>query len=352
MTEAPFPGGRLTINLGALATNWRAVAARVAAETAAVVKANAYGIGIEAAGPALARAGVRTFFVALVDEGIRLRRAVPDATIYVLAGLIKGSGPTLVTHELRPVLGSMREVADWAAAGAPIGSALHVDTGMNRLGLTPAEALALDAATIRPSLVMSHLVISEEPDDPLNRKQRDAFVAVRAAFPGVPASLANSAGVYLGPDFHFDVVRPGIALYGASPGPKVPAPMNVVATAEARVLIVRNANPGETVGYGATRRLDRPTKIAVLGVGYADGYHRTTKDGHVSIRGKSAPLLGRVSMDLIAVDVTDIPDAARDDWAELFGPHVRVDDVAAGSRTVGYELLTALGHRYARRYVG
>jgi alanine racemase len=326
----------------------------VAGETSAVVKANAYGIGIEAAGPSLARAGCRTFFVALVDEGIRLRRAVPDATIYILAGLIPGSTATLVAHNLRPVLGSMAEIAEWAAAGAPIGSALHVDTGMNRLGITPAEALALDVSTIKPSLVMSHFVISEAPDDPLNLRQRQAFAAVRAAMPDVPASLANSAGVYLGRDFHFDLVRPGIALYGASPGPKVSAPMNVVATAEARVLIVREGQPGETVGYGAIRTLTRPTRIAVIGAGYADGYHRITTgaEAHVVIHRQRAPLLGRVSMDLIAVDVTDIPAATRGDWAELFGRHVPVDDVAAWSGTVGYELLTGLGHRYERRYLG
>jgi alanine racemase len=352
MSDVPFPGGRLTVDLAALAANWRAIASRVSGETAAVVKANAYGIGIETATPALARAGCRTFFVALVEEGIRLRRAVPDATIYILAGLIADSAPTLVQHNLRPVLGSMAEIEEWAAAGAPIGSALHVDTGMNRLGITPAQALALDVTRIKPSLVMSHFVVSEEPDDPLNIRQRQAFAAVRAAMPEVPASLANSAGVYLGPDFHFDLVRPGIALYGASPGPKVPAPMNVVATVEARVLIVRDGKPGETVGYGATRTLARPTRIAVVGAGYADGYHRITSGGYVVIRGKRAALLGRVSMDLIAVDVTDIPGAARGDWAELFGRQVPVDDVAGWSGTVGYELLTGLGHRYERRVVG
>jgi alanine racemase len=352
MSDVQFPGGRLTVDLSALAANWRAVAGHVAGETAAVVKANAYGIGIEAAGPALARAGCRTFFVALVEEGIRLRRAVPDATIYILAGLIPGSGPTLVANDLRPVLGSMPELEEWAGAGAPIGSALHVDTGMNRLGITPAQALGLDVSRIRPSLVMSHFVISEEPEHPLNVQQRQAFAAVRAAMPDVPASLANSAGVYLGPDFHFDLVRPGIALYGASPGPKVPAPRNIVATAEARVLIVRDAQAGETVGYGATRTLARHTRVAVLGAGYADGYHRITSGGHVVIRGKPAALLGRVSMDLIAVDVTDVPGAQRGDWAEIFGRQLAVDDVAAWSGTVGYELLTGLGHRYERRYLG
>jgi alanine racemase len=354
MADISLAPSRLTIDLGALVANWRAVAAKVATETSAVVKADAYGIGIERAGPALAKAGCRTFFVATAEEGRRLRKAAPGVTIYVLAGALPGEAAALVGDNLRPVLGSLPEVEEWAAAGAPAGAALHVDTGMNRLGVTPAQAVALDAARIGPSLVMSHLVISEEPGDPLNRRQLDAFRAVRAAMPGVPASLANSAGVYLGPDYHFDLVRPGIALYGASPGPKVAAPMNVVVTAEARVLIVRDAQAGETVGYGATRGLTRPTKIAVLGAGYADGYHRITggEGAHVVVHGMAAPLLGRVSMDLIAVDVTDIPGVQRGDWAELFGRHVPVDDVAAHSGTVGYELLTGLGRRYERRYVG
>jgi alanine racemase len=321
-----------------------------------VVKADAYGIGIEPAAKALAKTGCRTFFVAVPGEGVRLRKAVPDAIVYILAGIVPGSLPTLIANNLRPVLNSLADIREWATAkseGATTGSAVHVDTGMNRLGITPAEARTLDTSRIAPSLVMSHLVISEEPGHPLNRQQRDAFLAVRAAMPGVPASLANSAGVYLGPDYHFDLVRPGIVLYGATPGPKVAAPMHVVVTAEARILTIRDANPGETVGYGATRRLTRPTRIAVLAAGYADGYHRITHaEAHVHIRGARAPLLGRVSMDLLAVDVTDIPDAARGDWAELFGPHVPVDEVAALAGTVGYEFLTGLGRRYERRYVG
>jgi alanine racemase len=245
----------------------------------------------------------------------------------------------------------------------PTGSAIHIDTGMNRLGLSLTEAHALAArrdlvAATAPSLVMSHLVISEAPADELNAAQLARFRDVRAAFASVPASLANTAGIFLGPAYHFDLVRPGIGIYGATPGPGVPVPMRVVATAEARVLMVRNAGPGETVGYGATRRLTRPSRIAILSAGYADGYHRRTAatgagDGPaVHVRGRRAPLLGRVSMDLLAVDVTDISDAARGDWAELFGPNIPVDEVAAFSGTVGYELLTGLGQRYARRYVG
>ena len=362
-----FAGGRLTIDLGALAANWRAIAAHVPApaETSAVVKADGYGLGVAEVGSALAAAGCRTFFVALPDEGVRLRAAAPHAVIYILAGLLPGTAAALAAANLRPVLNSMPEIEEWAAAkraGNSTGSAFHVDTGMNRLGLNLDEARTLAGrtdlvATLAPSLIMSHLAISEVRNDGLNATQLSRFREVRALFPSVPASLANTAGVFLGPEFHFDLVRPGIGIYGATPGRGVPVPMKVVVTAEARVLMVRNAEAGSTVGYGATRRLTRPSRIAILGVGYADGYHRGTaapdsRPGpHVFVCGRPAPLLGRVSMDLIAVDVTDIPDVARGDWAELFGPNVPVDEVAAFSGTVGYELLTGLGHRYDRHYV-
>ena len=360
-------GGRITIDLGALAGNWRAIAAHVPAsvETSAVVKADGYGLGIEEVGAALAAVGCRTFFVALPDEGRRLRAAAPGSVIYILAGLLPGSAAALTADDLRPVLNSMPEIEEWAAAkrgGNSTGSAIHVDTGMNRLGLSLAEARTLAGradlvATVGPSLLMSHLVISEARNDGLNATQLSRFREVCALFPTVPASLANTAGIFLGPDYHFDLVRPGIGIYGATPGAGVPVPMKAVVTAEARVLMVRNADAGGTVGYGATRRLTRPSRIAILGAGYADGYHRRTaapdsRPGpHVFLRGRPAPLLGRVSMDLIAVDVTDIPDVARGDWAELFGPNVPVDDVAAFAGTVGYELLTGLGRRYERRYI-
>ena len=360
-------GGRLTIDLGALAANWRAIGAHVPApvETSAVVKADGYGLGVVEVGSALAAAGCRTFFVALPDEGLRLRTVAPEAVIYVLAGLLPGTAAALAAADLRPVLNSMPEIEEWAAAkraGVSTGSAIHVDTGMNRLGLSLAEARTLAGRTdlvaaLAPSLMMSHLVISEVRNDGLNATQLSRFREVRAAFPSVAASLANTAGIFLGRDHHFDLVRPGIGIYGATPGPGVPVPMKVVVTAEARVLMVRNAEAGGTVGYGATRRLTRPSRIAILGAGYADGYHRRTAapDGrpgpHLFLRGRPAPLLGRVSMDLIAVDVTDIPDVARGDWAELFGPNVPVDEVAAYAGTVGYELLTGLGKRYERRYI-
>jgi alanine racemase len=362
--DEKLSGGRLTVDLDALADNWADLARQASsAETAAVVKADAYGIGLEPAASALGRAGCKTFFVALPSEGLRLRDALPGVVIYVLDGLIEGSAKVYAEADLRPVLNSWDEVEEWAAykdRGIATGSAIHVDTGMNRLGLSLHEAIELarraDLLTaIGPALIMSHLASADSPADPFNLRQLALFSEIRAEFPDLPASLANSAGILLGEDFHFDLVRPGIALYGASP---VAAPLRTVVTAEARVLGVREVDEGEAIGYGASERVKRASRIAVLAAGYADGYHRQAgssderKGAQVYIRGRAAPLIGRVSMDLIAADVTEVRAVARGDWAELFGPNVSIDDVARTAGTIGYELLTGLGRRYARRYVG
>lgn len=360
-------GGRLTIDLGALAANWRALIDRVGPSVgvSAVIKADGYGLGGPIVAATLARAGCRTFFVALPDEGIAVRAAAPDAAIYVLGGLLPGTAGTFASHDLRPVLNAPAEIEEWTAArrgGVTTQAAVHIDTGMNRLGLTAAEAATLAADKARVAglglaLVMSHLACSDEPDHAMNATQRDRFREARALFPGIPASLANSGGIFLGPDWHFDMVRPGIALYGGDIIAGVPPPSQPVVTLEARVLQVRQANVGETAGYGATRRFDRPTTLAVVGVGYADGFHRitgraNTGAAHAYIRGGMAPFAGRVSMDLLTLDVTDIPGVQAGDWAELFGPHIRVDEAASHAGTLGYEFLTGLGKRYPRRYVG
>ena len=362
--DPALSGGRLTIDLGALAENWRTLAERAGvAATAAVVKGDGYGIGIAPAAQALAEAGCHTFFVALPEEGLRVREAVRDAAIYVLDGLIGGAAEAYARADLRPVLGSWPEIEEWAAfrrAGGRTGSALQVDTGMNRLGLTPAEARKLgEHRDLRDALglglVMSHLAAADTPEHPLNRKQLTAFRAVRTLLPDIPASLANSAGIFLGRDFHFDLVRPGVALYGAAAAAGV-SPLRPVVTLEARVLQVRDGKRGETVGYGATETLERPARIAIVGVGYADGYHRRAgssdrrRGARARLHGQDAPIVGRVSMDLIALDVTDIHGGERGDWAELFGPNIPVDEVADAADTIGYELLTGLGRRYARSY--
>ncbi|MBN9021227.1 MAG: alanine racemase [Rhizobiales bacterium] len=366
MDDPSMAAGRLAIDLDALVANWRDMAQRAgSAETAGVVKGDAYGMGIEPVVAALSAAGCSTFFVALPAEGVRVRAVAPSAAVYVLAGLVGDAG-AYVASGLRPVLNSADDIAAWQAAranGAPAGAALHVDTGMNRLGLRPDELGAMAAgpdlaASLGLTLVMSHLACADTPGHPLNRRQLETFRAVSRHFPGLPASLANSAGVFLGPDYGFDLVRPGIAVYGGRPVSEGANPMRPVATLEGLVLQVRTVPAGEAVGYGAAETVARETRVAVVGVGYADGYHRRAgatdaRPGASGVlHGRRVPLVGRVSMDLMAFDVTDVPEAAHGDWIELFGSHVAVDDVAAYAETIGYELLTGLGRRYARTYSG
>jgi alanine racemase len=358
---------RYTIDLGALRRNWRRLADMAApAECAAVVKADAYGIGIDQAVPALLAAGARTFFVALPHEGARVRAVAAEATVWILDGFLPDAAEICLSSNLRPVLNSLDEVSDWVVwrRGRPDAAppaAVHVDTGMNRLGLAVEDAQQLAGSPLLReagiALVMSHLACADEPGDPLNDAQAKRSEALRKLFPGVPFSLANSAGIHHGARYHFDLVRPGIALYGGGCHPE--AASEPVVTAEASVLQVRQARAGETIGYGASRRLARDSRIAILGAGYADGYLRAAGDSDerpgasVFIAARRAPLLGRVSMDLIAADVSDIPagQVSRGDWAELFGPNVPIDEVAAHAGTIAYELLTGLSPRAERRYV-
>lgn len=352
----------LAIDLGALASNWKELASRAApAECAAVVKADAYGIGIAQAVPALWAAGCRTFFVALPEEGARVREAAPDATVYVLNGFFPDWAESFRGSALRPVLNSLPAIESWAQHCPGEASAIQVDTGMNRLGLSLHEAREAARrpdllAKASPRLLMSHLACADEPDNPMNASQLAAFREVRAELPSLPASLANSAGIHLGGDFHFDMVRPGIAVYGAAFSAERP-PLAPVVTASARILQVRDAAAGEAVGYGATLHLKEDTRIAILSAGYADGYHRSagSRDGRagasVHIRGRRAPVLGRVSMDLTAVDVTGVAGASEGDRVELFGPNLPIDEAAAAAGTIGYEFLTGLSRRAVRVYV-
>jgi len=357
-------GAVLTIDLGALARNWRTLAAMgPGAECGAVVKADAYGLGIERAGPALAKAGCRTFFVAHLSEARRLRAAVPAATIYVLNGLFAGAIDTYAELDLRPVLGSREDVERFAAfcesVGRRLPAAVHVDTGMNRLGLDLAEAALLAepgtaALAFEPALLMSHFACADTPRHPLTARQIDRFAQMRGLFPGVPGSLANSAGCTLSAAHH-DVLRPGVALYGAH-FVADREPLEPVVRLDAPIVQVRGIRAGDTVGYGAAWTAPRASRIAVLSVGYADGYVRQSgstdrKTGApVRINGVLCPLAGRVSMDLIAVDVTDAGAVEAGDMATLIGDGIGLDDVAEAAGTIGYEILTSLGRRYHRRY--
>lgn len=363
MRPATTAGLVVTIDLGALQENWRHLAGLSApAECAAAVKADAYGIGADAAVPALFEAGCRTFFVATVEEGARVRAAAPDAVVYVLNGFLPDWAEAFARAGLRPVLNTFQSIEAWARLGGGAPSAIHFDTGMTRLGLTLHEALELARrqdllAAAAPVLVMSHLACADDRAHPLNAAQLALFREVRGQFPKIPASLANSGGIHLGADYHHDLVRPGIALYGGVFAADRP-PLKTVVTVKARVLQVREAAAGDSVGYGATKHLRADARIAVLAAGYADGYHRVAGSSdefpgaEVIIRGRPAPILGRISMDLIAADVSGIVGVTEGDWAELFGPSMPVDDVARAAGTIGYELLTGLSRRGEREHLG
>lgn len=365
---------RLTINLTALAENWRFMARKSgAARTAAVLKADAYGTGLVPAARTFAAAGARDFFVASPAEGVLLRPIVPKGRIFVLSGMWAGSERLFFEHDLVPVIASEEQLAVFMAAVAERGDhpcALQIDTGMNRLGLTLQEATALAhdparPASFSPVLVLSHLACADDPMHPLNRMQLDRFRAVIAAFDGIETSLANSAGIFLGEDFHFDLTRPGISLYGGAAVNDVANPMRPVVTAEARILQVRHARSGESVSYGAAATLARDTRIAVVAIGYADGYLRSLSGAGVPLRqtglsgakavlhGHEVPLLGRVTMDLSHFDVSALPDglARAGDFIELFGPNMPIETVARAGGTIDYAVLTSLGRRYGRHYV-
>jgi alanine racemase len=365
----PAANGVLTVDLDAIVANWRKLDSRgVPAECAGVVKANAYGCGVERVTRALNAAGCKTFFVATLDEARRARTAAPHATIYVLNGFFAGTGAAFAELNCRPVIGDLGELAEWDAYckvnGYAGGAAIHIDTGMNRLGISIAEAQALSPRAAQPdhgiTLVMSHLACAEDLQHQLNSRQIAAFREVARLFTNVPASLSNSSGIFLGPQFHFDLVRPGAALYGVNPTPEADNPMQQVVDVKARVVQVRSVERGESVGYGATWTARRPTRLAIVAAGYADGYFRAAggvdgvRTAHALVGGKRCPIAGRISMDLMAIDVTDLPEGEvrRGDYATLIGGDISVDDVAAFGGTIGYEVLTRLGRRYHRLYRG
>jgi alanine racemase len=362
-------GGILTVDLGAIADNWRALGRRaMPSECAAVIKADGYGCGIEQVADALAKAGCKTFFVADLAEARRVRDVAADPAIYVLNGLLPDTAAAFAELGVRPVIGSMVELAEWDAFVTASqwrgGAALHVDTGMNRLGISVNEAAAL-APRIRAenhgiTLLMSHLACAEAPEHPLNQRQIGVFREVRMLYRGIPASLANSSGIFLGNAAHCDTVRPGAALYGVNPTPGKNNPMRPAIELQAHIVQVRIVARGETVGYDAAWTAKRATRLAVVAVGYADGYLRAasasdaTPGADAIVAGQRCPLAGRVSMDLLAIDITDLPDnaARRGDLATLIGNEITVDDLARAAGTIGYEVLTSLGRRYHRVYRG
>lgn len=370
---SPLSCGRLTIDLDAFADNWRLLREKVnqgddpaqnkLKECGAVVKANAYGISLEEAVTTLSKAGCTIFFVATPDEGILVKKCAPAATIYILNGLLADCSKHYIMNQLQPILNTLDEVKEWAELGSGHPAALHVDTGMNRLGLREEEAktLAQDKACVAKlnlSLLMSHLVCGDTPRSLMNGCQLSSFQEISMLYPDVPRSLSNSAGIFSGAAFHMDLVRPGISLYGgaALKDHITNNPMKPVVKAEGRILLLREVKQHESVGYGASEVVDSDRLIATVAAGYADGYLRQSgsssdvKGAYAFIKGKKVPLVGRVSMDLLAVDVSDVDDVSRGDYVELFGPNVSISQLASIAKTIDYEFLTGLGHRYARIY--
>ncbi|MBP2301260.1 alanine racemase [Azospirillum picis] len=366
-------GAILTVDVGAVVANWMQLRDRVApAECSAVVKADAYGLGAARIVPALAAAGCRSFFVAQFSEALAVRRALDgtggtvaaQAEVASLGGLPAGCEADFLAARILPVLNHAGEIAAWSAfarsRGERLPAIIHIDTGMNRLGLGPDELddLAghperLDGIDVR--YWMTHLACADEFDNPMTGAQRERFRAALARLPKARASFANSSGIFHGRDHHFDLARPGCALYGINPTPHLPNPMGGVMRLDARILQVRDCAPPMTVGYGAAHAVAGPARIATIGVGYADGYLRTLGGkGHVHVDGTPAPIVGRISMDLITIDVTGLPEpAARPGrMVELIGPSRPVDQVAAEAGTIGYEILTSLGRRYHRVHTG
>lgn len=357
----------LTIDLDALVANFRAIAARAApAQCAAVVKADAYGIGLVPAAQALSSAGCASFFVAHVAEAVRLRAALGDAPaqIYCLNGVSDDAAEIqmLLGAQAFPVIGSMFEWAAWVKHAPGHAAALHVDTGMNRLGMSAQEAKAIadtpEAACV--TLVLSHFASSEERDNPMNAAQIAAFEAVRQLFSNARASLANSSGVFLPTAPHYDLVRAGYALYGGNPTPGAPNPMQRVVSVHAPIIQVRDVEAGAMVGYNSTWRAPSRRRLATIGIGYADGLLRSASGTQEKLAAQvylgdiACPVVGRISMDLSVIDVTEASLEATTPGAmvELLGGHISVDELAARANTIGYEILTSLSRRYFRQYVG
>ena len=358
-------GAVLTVDLAAVRANWRLLQTTVGqAACAAVLKADAYGLGMDMVAPALAAEGCRVYFTAHVEEGMRLRPLVPeDSTIYVLHGPPPGATAEFVEYGLIPVLNDPAQIADWRAAcrlhRQRLPAALQFDTGMSRMGLAPVDVDRLLADPVwkdefKPVLVMSHLACADEAEHPMNRAQRERFAVLRARFPGMPGSLANSSAVFLGPDYHHELARPGAALYGINPHPGMDNPLRQAVGLRARIVQSRMIASGDAVGYGARYVADGPRRIATIGIGYADGWLRFLSGrGHAFIDGVSVPIAGTVSMDSITLDVTGIPEARVLPGCEvdLLCAQQTVDDVAREAGTIGYEVLTRLGSRFHRQYL-
>jgi len=364
VTQSQLYGGVLTVDLDALASNFKLLqAAARSAECGATVKADAYGLGLEPVAKRLAREGCRRFFVATLGEGVTLRAWLPDASIYVFDGVEAGGEAEFVRHQLVPVLNSLPQMQRWSVHAqrvqSPLRCALHIDTGMNRLGMSEQEVAVLEHARwyfdgIALDHVMTHLACADQPEHPLNARQIELFDRLRARLPAAPTSIGNSAATLMGGAYCGDIVRPGIALYGGNPFADREHPLREVVRLTARVIQVRELVREQSVGYGATCTLPAGTRLATVSVGYADGYLRSFGNcGVAAVAGVRVPVVGRVSMDLITLDVTALPSSAVQSGTpvELVGGAVPIDELARAAGTISYEILSSLGARLQRVYV-
>lgn len=354
-----YSDSTLTIDLAAIAENYSTLQKESSpAKCAAVVKANAYGLGIDKVAPILAKANCESFFVATLDEAIELRELLPEKTIYIFHGLRPGQENVLHENNLIPVLNDISQIETWSEfakqSEQKLMAIIHIDTGMNRLGVSLDQIDNINTETLDIKFVMSHLACSNK-DHPKNEEQLAILNKVKESFSDIPVSFANSSGIFLGSDYHFDMVRPGVSLYGVNPTPDQDNPMQDVVTLTSKILQIRTTSKSETVGYGATKEVSANTKLATIPVGYADGYMRSLSNNSSCYFGDTElPIVGRISMDMIVVDITQAPEREilPSSEVELIGRHVPVDLLARQAGTIGYEILTNLGKRYKRIYKG
>ena len=351
--------GILTIDLDALASNFCALRAAASGDCAAVVKANAYGLGVEPVARRLFDEGCRHFFVANMAEGLELRGFLPEGSIFVFEGAFPGQEKTLLKANLTPILNSVKQINCWRDVAAGSAVAVHIDTGMSRLGLSELEIEEVVKQNLLDSLdleyVITHLACADEPSHPLNIDQLMTFNKLRARLPKSKTSIGNSAGTLIGKQYCGDLIRPGIALFGGNPFVQEPNPMKTVVSLHGAVIQVREITKTVNIGYGATYKIDSPARLATVGVGYADGYPRALSNcGHAFVAGKKVPVVGRVSMDLITLDISDISNehVRVGEPVELLGTNIPLDEIANHAGTIGYEILTGLGKRWSKRYVG
>lgn len=354
---------KLTIDLSALEANYRLVQSSAPTAIAgAVIKANGYGLGMQQVHQSLKKWNCDTFFVSTLEEGLSLRGQDPDSTITILNGLFHNAEADYIAHKLIPVIGSVDTLERWVACAQDLDTrlpaALHFDTGMNRLGFDAAETQGVFSKlsdihqVLDVRMIMSHFACADEHDHPKNEQQISLFHELSAQFPDTPKSLCNSSGLFHFPDHHYDLVRPGFCLYGGNPTPESSNPMSAVVHLQTRILQLRTAHKGETAGYGAGHQFDHDRKLATVSLGYADGFLRAgSGTAKLYYKGQPCPVVGRVSMDLVTVDVSSLkalPEPG--EWLEVLGDHQSVDDLARACGTIGYEILTSLGTRYTREY--